>query len=101
MDGDQLNPPPPPPEEPAQPARRATGFRKIAATAMLCGGLLVGSGIGGFAIAHAAGNASTPASTNATALAASTTTPAATKAPATKTNCPNMGGSTGSTGSSG
>ncbi len=48
MDGDQLIPPPPPPEE---PVRRATGLRKIAATALLCGGLLVGSGIGGFRIA--------------------------------------------------
>jgi hypothetical protein len=100
MDGDQLIPPPPPPQEPEQPPRRATGFRKIAATAMLCGGLLVGSGIGGFAIAHAAGNAS-PAATTASSLAASTTTPAATKTPATKPNCPNMGGSSAPTGSSG
>ncbi len=96
MDGDQLIPPPPPPEE---PVLRATGLRKIAATALLCGGLLVGSGIGGFAIAHAAGNAS--ATSSASTLATSTTTPAATKAPATHTGCPNMGGSTGSTATSG
>jgi hypothetical protein len=89
MDGDQLIPPPPPPEEPAP---RATGFRKIAATALLSGGLLVGSGIGGFAIAHAAGNGST--------TAASTTTPAATAAPS-MTNCPHMSGASGSTGTSG
>ena len=98
MDSDQLIPPPPPPEE-LPP--RATGLRKIAATALLCGGLLVGSGIGGFAIAHAAGNASTSASSNATTTAASTTTPAATKAPSATPNCPNMGGSSASTGTSG
>lgn len=98
MDGDQLIPPPPPPEEPAP---RRSGLRKFAATALLCGGLLVGSGIGGFAIAHAAGNASTTASASASTVAASTTTPAATKAPSTThPNCPNMGAS-GSTGTSG
>ena len=99
MDGDQLTPPPPPPP-PEEPAPRATGLRKIAATALLCGGLLVGSGIGGFAIAHAAANGSALASSYASTTAASTTTPAATKAPST-TNCPHMGGSTGSTGTSG
>lgn len=93
MDGDQFIPPPPPPEE---PQRRGTGLRKIAATALVCAGLLVGSGVGGFAIAHAAGNA-TPSGT-ATTLAASTTTPSATKTPSTKTPCPNMGGSSSTSG---
>jgi hypothetical protein len=87
--------PPPPPEE--QPPRHGKGLRKVAATAMLCAGLLAGSGIGGFAIAHAAGTSSTTASSSATTMA-STSTPSATKTPATKTGCPNMGTSTGTSG---
>jgi hypothetical protein len=98
MDGDQFIPPPPPPEE---PGKRRTGPRKIAATALLSVGLLIGTGVGGFVIAHAA--SSTPASNSAN-LTASTATPSTT-APATKTpstttpstNCPNMG-STSTTG---
>jgi hypothetical protein len=95
MDGDQFIPPPPPPEE---PQRHGTGVRKIAATVLLCAGLLVGSGVGGFAIAHAAGTASTTASSTATTLAASTTTPSATKTPSTTMPCPNMGGSSSTSG---
>jgi hypothetical protein len=96
MDSDQLTPPPPPPEP---PARRATGIRKVAATAMLCAGLLAGSGIGGYAIAHAASSSNTPASSSATTTAAtSTPTPAATKTPSTTHSCPNMGTSTGASG---
>ncbi|HVC43162.1 MAG TPA: hypothetical protein VND54_14375 [Candidatus Saccharimonadales bacterium] len=95
MDGDQFIPPPPPPEEPEKPR---TGLRKIAATALLSVGLLAGTGVGSFVIAHAA--SSTPASSSATLTAStakpSTTTPA-TKTPST-TMCPNMGGSTGTTG---
>ena len=51
MDGDQFIPPPPPPEE---PAKRRMGMRKIAATALLSVGLLAGTGVGSFVIAHAA-----------------------------------------------
>ena len=101
MDGNQFTPPPPPPEE---PVRHGTGLRKIAATALLSVGLLAGTGIGSFVIAHAA--ASTTASSSAANLTASTATPSttspATKTPATKTpsttTCPNMGGSTSTTG---
>ena len=93
---DQFIPPPPPPEE---PARRRTGMRKIAATALLSVGLLAGTGVGSFVIAHAA---TTTASTNAATLTASTATPStttpATKTPSTSTNCPNMGGSSSTTG---
>ena len=59
MDGDQFIPPPPPPEE---PGKRRTGTRKIAATALLSVGLLAGTGVGSFVIAHAA--SSTPASSS-------------------------------------
>jgi hypothetical protein len=93
MDSDQLTPPPPPPEE---PGKRRTGPRKIAATALLSIGLLAGTGVGSFVIAHAA--SSTPASS--TTLTASTATPSttpSTKTPST-TQCPNMGGSTSPTG---
>ena len=69
MDGDQFIPPPPPPEE---PEKRKTGMRKIAATALLSVGLLAGTGVGSFVIAHAA--SSTPASSSST-LTASTATP--------------------------
>ena len=97
MDGDQFIPPPPPPEE---PARRRTGLRKIAATALLSVGLLAGTGAGSFVIAHAA--TSTAASSTAATLTASTATPStttrATKTPSTTTMCPNMGGSTKTTG---
>jgi hypothetical protein len=95
MDGDQYIPPPPPPEE---PEKRKTGPRKIAATALLSVGLLAGTGIGSFVIAHAA--SSTPASSSST-LTASTATPSptpSTKTPSTTTMCPNMGGSTSTTG---
>ena len=96
MDGDQFIPPPPPPEE---PVRRRTGLRKIAATALLSVGLLAGTGVGSFVIAHAATNA---ASNNAATLTASTATPStttpATKTPSTSTMCPNMGGSSSTTG---
>jgi len=95
MDGDQLIPPPPPPEE---PAKRSTGLRKIAATALLSVGLLAGTGVGSFVIAHAATSA--PAASTST-LTASTATPSATpstKTPSTTTKCPNMGGSTSTTG---
>ena len=91
MDGDQFIPPPPPPEE---PAKRRTGMRKIAATALLSVGLLAGTGVGSFVIAHAASNT---VSSNAATLTASTATPStttpATKTPSTSTMCPNMGGS--------
>lgn len=97
MDGDQFSPPPPPPEE---PAKRRTGMRKIAATALLSVGLLAGTGVGSFVIAHAA--STTTASSNATTLTASTATPStttpATKTPSTSTKCPNMGGSSSTTG---
>ena len=79
MDGDQFIPPPPPPEE---PGKRRTGMRKIAATALLSVGLLAGTGVGSFVIAHAA--SSTSASSSAASLTASTATPSTT-APATKT----------------
>jgi hypothetical protein len=96
MDGDQFSPPPPPPEP---PPRRPTGIRKVAATALLCGGLLAGSGIGGYAIAHAASSSNTPASSSATTTAAtSTPTPSATKTPSMTHPCPNMGASTGTSG---
>jgi hypothetical protein len=91
MDGDQLTPPPP-----EEPGKRRTDPRKIAATALLSIGLLAGTGVGSFVIAHAA--ASTPASS--TTLTASTATPSttpSTKTPST-TQCPNMGGSTSPTG---
>ncbi|GEM_PF-2245581 len=91
MDGNQFIPPPPPPEE---PERHGTGLRKIAATALLSVGLLAGTGIGSFVIAHAA--SSTTASSSAANLTASTATPS-TKTPST-TTCPNMGGSTSTTG---
>lgn len=97
MDGDQFIPPPPPPEE---PAKRRTGFRKVAATALLSVGLLAGTGVGSFVVAHAA--ASTTASSSAATLTASTATPSttkpATKTPSTTTMCPNMGGSSSTTG---
>jgi hypothetical protein len=97
MDGDQFIPPPPPPEE---PGKRKTGVRKIAATALLSVGLLAGTGVGSFVIAHAA--SSTPASSSAANLTASTATPStttpATKTPSTTTKCPNLGGSTSTTG---
>lgn len=97
MDGDQFIPPPPPPDE---PAKRRTGMRRIAATALLSVGLLAGTGVGSFVIAHAASNAT--ASSSAANLTASTATPSpttpATKAPSTTTMCPNMSGSTGTTG---
>ena len=96
MDGDQFIPPPPPPEE---PAKRRTGFRKVAATALLSVGLLAGTGVGSFVIAHAASN--TAASSSAASLTASTATPStttpATKTPST-TMCPNMGSSSSTTG---
>ena len=96
MDGDQFIPPPPPPEE---PVRRRTGLRKIAATALLSVGLLAGTGVGSFVIAHAA---TTTASSNAATLTASTATPStttpATKTPSTSTMCPNMGGSSSTSG---
>ena len=97
MDGDQFTPPPPPPE-PSE--RRPTGVRKIGATALLCAGLLTGSGIGGYAIAHAASNPTTTASSSATSTTAatSTPTPSAGKTPATTHQCPNMGSSTGTSG---
>ncbi|MFZ0919173.1 MAG: hypothetical protein WB807_04165 [Candidatus Dormiibacterota bacterium] len=94
MDGDQFTPPPPPPEE---PGKRRTGIRKIAATALLSVGLLAGTGVGSFVIAHAA--SSTPASSTAANLTASSATPSttpSTKTPST-TQCPNMG-STSTTG---
>lgn len=94
MDGDQFTPPPPPPEE---PGKRSTGIRKIAATALLSVGLLAGTGVGSFVIAHAA--SSTPASSSAANLTASSATPSttpSTKTPST-TQCPNMG-STSTTG---
>jgi hypothetical protein len=96
MDGDQFIPPPPPPEE---PARRRTGLRKIAATALLSVGLLAGTGVGSFVIAHAATTtaASSTATLTASTATPSTTTPA-TKTPSTSTMCPNMGGSTSTTG---
>ncbi len=87
---DQFAPPPPPPEEPAPPARRGMRPRSIVATALLSVGLLAGSGIGGFVIAHAAGSSSTTASSTAASLAATTATPSATATPST-TKCPNMG----------
>ena len=97
MDGDQFIPPPPPPEE---PAKRRTGMRKIAATALLSVGLLAGTGVGSFVIAHAA--SSTAASSSAASLTASTATPSATtpatKTPSTTHMCPNMSGSTSTTG---
>jgi len=73
-------------------------MRKIAATALLSVGLLAGTGVGSFVIAHAA--SSTPASSTST-LTASTATPSttpSTKTPSTTTMCPNMGGSTSTTG---
>ena len=90
MDGDQFIPPPPPPEEPAQ---RRKGMRKIAATALLSVGLLAGTGVGSFVIAHAASSATASSGATLTASTASpsTTTPA-TKTPST-TMCPNMGSS--------
>ena len=92
MDGDQFILPPPPPEE---PAKRRMGMRKIAATALFSVGLLAGTGVGSFVIAHAASN--TTASSSAATLTASTATPStttpATKTPSTSTMCPNMGGS--------
>ena len=90
MDHDQFIPPPPPPEE---PARRRTGMRKIAATALLSVGLLAGTGVGSFVIAHAASSttASSGATLTATTASPSTTAPA-TKTPST-TTCPNMGSS--------
>jgi len=94
---DQFIPPPPPPEEPVQ---RRTGFRKIAATALLSVGLLAGAGVGSFVVAHAASSSAT--SSNAANLTASTATPStttpATKTPSTTTKCPNMGGSSTTTG---
>lgn len=97
MDGDQFIPPPPPPVE---PVRRRSGLRKIAATALLSVGLLAGTGVGSFVIAHAA--TTTTASSNAATLTASTATPStttpATKTPSTSTMCPNMGGSSSTTG---
>jgi hypothetical protein len=97
MDGDQFTPPPPPPEP---QERRATGVRKVAATALLCAGLLAGSGIGGYAIAHAASGSTPTASSSATTTTAatSTPTPAAGKTPSTTHQCPNMGTSTGTSG---
>ncbi len=97
MENDQFIPPPPPPEE---PVKRGTGARKIAATTLLSVGLLAGTGLGSFVIAHAA--SSTHTSSSAT-LTATTPTPAATgtpstKAPSTATRCPNMGGSTSTSG---
>ena len=97
MDGDQFIPPPPPPP-PEQPERHGTGFRKVAATALLSVGLLAGSGIGGYAIAHAAGSSNTTASSTATTTTAATSTPSATKTPAATPACPNEGTSTGTTG---
>ena len=91
MDGDQFIPSPPTPP-PEQPERQATGFRKVAATALLSVGLLAGSGIGGYAIVHAAGNSNTAASSTAATTTAATPTPAATP------TCPNRGTSTGTTG---
>jgi hypothetical protein len=74
-------------------------MRKIAATALLSVGLLAGTGVGSFVIAHAA---TTTASNNAATLTASTATPStttpATKTPSTSTMCPNMGGSSSTTG---
>lgn len=97
MDGNQFIPPPPPPEE---PAKRRSGIRKIAATALLSVGLLAGTGVGSFVIAHAASN--TAASSSAASLTASTATPSpttpATKTPSTTHPCPNMSGSTSTTG---
>jgi hypothetical protein len=92
MDGDQFIPPPP-----EEPGKRRTGVRKIAATALLSVGLLAGTGVGSFVIAHAA--SSTPASSTAANLTASSATPSttpATKTPST-TQCQNMG-STSTTG---
>ena len=91
MDGYQFTPPPPTPEP---PARRATGIRKVTATALLCAGLLAGSGIGGYEIAHAASSSNTPASTSATTTTAATSTPT----PSATHHCPNMGTSTGTAG---
>ena len=87
MDGDQFIPPPP-----EEPGKRRTGMRKIAATALLSVGLLAGTGVGSFVIAHTASSSSSSGAT----LTASTATPSTT-APATKTPstamCPNMGSS--------
>jgi len=94
MDGDQFIPPPPPPEE---PGRRRTGVRKIAATALLSVGLLAGTGVGSFVIAHAASASASSATLTASTASPSTTAPA-TKTPSTTTKCPNMGGSTSTTG---
>jgi hypothetical protein len=90
MDGDQFIPPPPPPEE---PVRRRTGMRKIAATALLSVGLLAGTGVGSFVIAHAASSTTAPGGASLTASTASpSTTAPATKTPSTAM-CPNMGSS--------
>ena len=95
MDGDQFIPPPPPPEE---PGKRRTGLRKIAATALLSVGLLAGTGVGSFVIAHAASSSASSGATLTASTATPSTTAPATKTPSTTTMCPNMGGSTGTTG---
>jgi hypothetical protein len=86
------NPPPPPAWEPPAAPRR---LGRVRAALLVTAGLLVGGGIGGYAIAQAAGTASpsatfspsTGSSTPGAAAAAATPTPTATAHP-----CPNMGG---------
>jgi hypothetical protein len=95
MDGNQFIPPPPPPEE---PGKRSTGLRKVAATALLSVGLLAGTGVGSFVIAHAASSSPSSGATLTASTASPSTTAPATKTPSTTTMCPNMGGSTSTTG---
>ena len=85
MDGDQFTPPPPPP---AAAGAAGEGPSQDRGDGAARGWPARGSGIGGFAIAHAAGSSSSPASTGA-ALTATTSTPAATTTPpATHTDVP-------------
>ena len=92
------NPPPPPPVWEPLPARRRLG--RLRATLLVTAGLLVGGGIGGYAIAQAAGTAAAPSATftpstgsTSAGVAAAATTPTPTAHP-----CPNMGGSHTSSG---
>jgi hypothetical protein len=92
------NPPPPPPVWEPRPAPRRLG--RLRATLLVTAGLLVGGGIGGYAIAQAAGTTSpsatfTPSGSTSggAGVAAATSTPTPTAHP-----CPNMGGSHSSSG---
>ena len=84
------NPPPPPPVWEPPPAPRRLG--RVRATLLVTAGLVVGGGIGGYAIAHAASTTSPSAtfspSSGGAAAAAATPTPTP-----TAHACPNMGGS--------